>query len=479
MRPRNLLLVIAAGLASAAFSFLGTGLHPIRWLLWLAPVPVLAVAPRLHGSAAFLIGSVAWLIGEMNQWNYLRHEIGVPLQIVVLFFVIPAVVFGFGVLFTRSFLWSGSLFLAALAFPVYWVAYEYLTAIASPHSTWGNLAYTQMNCLPIIQIASITGLWGISFIVFLFAGTIAALLSGAGKSWKRRALAIAVGAVVCALFLFGKWRLQSNPSAQSVAVTLIAKDVPMSVYLGPEEQALKLLHEYAAEVRRATPAGKQAVVLPEKIGRLGERALAEVDALFSSAATATHAAIVLGLVRRTPSAAFNSSRFYSPDGKLEANYDKHHLLPGVEPEKPGDKRVLLDQPSGRWGLQICKDMDFPNLSREYAGEGANLLLVPAWDFNLDRWLHASMAVLRAVENGFALARSARDGVLTLSDNRGRILAEAATVPGGFVSITGKVNVARAATFYTRTGDWFAWLCVATFIVLLASRFLPRSRLAMP
>jgi apolipoprotein N-acyltransferase len=53
---------------------------------------------------------------------------------------------------------------------------------------------------------------------------------------------------------------------------------------------------------------------------------------------------------------------------------------------------------------------------------ANLLLVPTWDFNLDRWLHARMAVLRAVENGFALARSARNGLFTLSDNRGRILA---------------------------------------------------------
>jgi len=171
----------------------------------------------------------------------------------------------------------------------------------------------------------------------------------------------------------------------------------MSVYLGSEEQALRLLGEYAAEIPRITPAGTQAVVLPEKIGRLSETALAAVDSLYSSTAAETRAAIVLGLVRKMPSGAFNSSRLYSADGKLEANYDKHHLMPGVEPEKPGDKRVVLDEPSGRWGLQICKDMDFPKLSREYAAEGANLLLVPAWDFNLDRWLHARMAVLRAVE----------------------------------------------------------------------------------
>jgi apolipoprotein N-acyltransferase len=474
MGSRKLFFVAAAGLVSAALAYLGTGLHPIWWALWLAPIPVLAIAPRFHGSAAFLFGAIAWLIGEMNQWNYVTHAIELPLPITVLYFLTPAVFFGFGVLFVRSFLRRGSLFLASIAFPVYWVTYEYLTATASPHSTWGNLAYTQMDCLPVIQIAAVTGIWGISFIVFLFAGAAAALLTGAGRPRQRRMLAITAGFVVCAVLVFGKWRLQSNPSG-SVAVTLIAKDVPMSVYLGSEEQALKLFREYADEIRRVTPAGTQAVVLPEKIGRISESQLAEVDSLYSSAATATRAAIVLGLVRKTPSGAFNSSRLYTADGKLEANYDKHHLIPGVEPEKPGDKRVILEEPSGRWGLQICKDMDFPKLSREYGAKGANLLLVPAWDFNLDRWLHARMAVLRGVENGFALARSARNGLLTLSDNRGRIVTEKASVPDRFVSIIGKVNVSREKTFYTRAGDWFAWLCVAGFVSLLAFQLLAQSR----
>ena len=467
MRACNPFLVVAAGLASAALFYFGTGLHPIWWLLWLAPVSVLAIAPRVHGGAAFLLGSIAWLLGEMNQWHYLRHEIALPLRITILFFVITAVVFGLGVLFMRSFLRRESLFLASLAFPTYWVTCEYLNALASPHSTWGNLAYTQMNCLPVIQIASVTGLWGISFVVFLFAGAVAALMSGVGKPWQRRVLAIAVGFIVCAVFVFGEWRLRTNPSGQRVAVTLIAKDVPMSVYLGTEEQTLELFREYADKIRRVTPAGTQTVVLPEKIGRVSESVLAQVDALFSSAAADTRAAIVVGLVRQTTSGAFNSSRLYSPNGKLQANYDKHHLIPGVEPEKPGHARVILNQATGRWALQICKDMDFPELSRKYAAGGANLMLVPAWDFNVDRWLHSRMAILRGVENGFALARPARNGLLTLSDNRGRILAEAATVPGRFVSITGAVNVAREETFYARSGDWFAWLCVAGFVVLLS------------
>jgi apolipoprotein N-acyltransferase len=471
MRAQNLFVIAAAGLLSATLAYFGTGLHPIWWALWLAPIPVVAIAARLHGGIALLLGAIVWLIGEMNQWNYVRHAIELPPPVSILYFVVPAVVFGLGVLFARGFIRRGSLFLASFALPAYWVAYEYLTGMTSPHGTWGNLAYTQMNFLPVIQIAAVTGLWGISFIVFLFAGGAAVLLSGAGKPRQRRMLAIGVGFVVCAVLVFGKWRLQSNPSGQPISVTLIARDVPMSVYLGSEEEALRLLGEYAAEITRVTPSGTQAIVLPEKIGRISESALTAVDALYSSTAAATRAAIVLGLVRKTPSGAFNSSRLYSADGKLEANYDKQHLVPGVEPEKPGDKRVILDEPSGRWGLQICKDMDFPKLSRDYAVEGADLLLVPAWDFNLDRWLHARMAVLRAVESGFALARSARNGLLTLSDNRGRILAETATVPDHLVSISGNLNVARERTFYARTGDWFAWLCVAMFVSLLVFRLL--------
>ena len=270
MRFGKPFLIAAAGILSAVFAYFGTGLHPIWWALWLAPIPVLAISFRLRGGAAFVVAAFAWGIGEMNQWNYVRHQIELPPQITILYFLVSAVVFGLGVLLVRGLVRRGSLFLRRARFALVLADVRILTAIVSPHSTWGNLAYTQMNCLAVIQIAAITGLWGISFIVFLFASAVAALLSGAGTPWQRRALAVGVGFVICAVFVFGKWRLQSNPHGQSVAVTLIAKDVPMSVYLGSEEQALRLLGEYAAEIPRVTPAETQVVVLPEKIGRIGE-----------------------------------------------------------------------------------------------------------------------------------------------------------------------------------------------------------------
>src|SRR5436305_11827711 len=102
MVSRKFLLVVAAGVVSAAFAYLGTGLHPIWWGLWLAPIPVLAIAPRLHGSTAFFLGAIVWLMGEMSQWNYVKHAIELPPRIIILYFVVPDVVFGCGVLLDRK-----------------------------------------------------------------------------------------------------------------------------------------------------------------------------------------------------------------------------------------------------------------------------------------------------------------------------------------------------------------------------------------
>ena len=357
---RKAFLIAAAGIVSGTLFYFGTGLHPICWLLWLAPIPVLVIARQLRAGTAFLFAAIIWLIGEMNLWNYLTHGIELPLPLVIIFLLIPAVAFGLAILFTRSFhaarinLARGACFslllgglrisdrdqLASQHIRKSWLHANGRFADYSDHCHHWHLG-DQLHCISVCR------------------GSPSCLI-GAGKPKRRQcAGCFCRDRDWCSGVLYGIWRLHSNSTGQSSMVTLIAKDVPMSVYLGPEQQALELLQGYADEVRRATPAGTEVVVLPEKIGRLSEASLPQVDALFSSAAAATHSAIVLGMVRRTSPASFNSARFYSAAGKLEANYDKHHLLPGVEPEKPGDKRVVLDQPSGRWGLQICKDMDFP------------------------------------------------------------------------------------------------------------------------
>jgi apolipoprotein N-acyltransferase len=115
-------------------------------------------------------------------------------------------------------------------------------------------------------------------------------------------------------------------------------------------------------------------------------------------------------------------------------------------------------------------MDFAQPSRGYGQDGIGLLLVPAWDFDDDAWLHDRMAVLRGVEGGFTIARAARDGLLTVSDDRGRVLAQRASGSAPYATLLADVPVHHTATLYGRLGDWFAWTTLALLAFLLIGAF---------
>src|SRR5690242_14525757 len=132
MRATNFRIGVLAAIATAILAFFGTGLQPVWPLLWLAPIPLLVAATGLGAGATFLLGSVAWFVGELNQWIYFTGILSVPSPIVILFLLIPALLFGLGLLFTRSFLIRQWPILAALSFPTYWVTCEYLSALSSP-----------------------------------------------------------------------------------------------------------------------------------------------------------------------------------------------------------------------------------------------------------------------------------------------------------------------------------------------------------
>jgi apolipoprotein N-acyltransferase len=154
------------------------------------------------------------------------------------------------------------------------------------------------------------------------------------------------------------------------------------------------------------------------------------------------------------------------------------LVAADRPEQPTDsgteegRRLLTKYAreaaalAAQGALAVCKDMDFPGLGRRYAERGVSMLLVPAWDFTADGWLHSRMAVLRGVEGGFAVVRAARGGRLTVSDDRGRIVAEATSAEAPVVSLLAEVRVGRAGTPYSALGDWFAWLSGGLFAVAL-------------
>jgi apolipoprotein N-acyltransferase len=457
--------ILGAIATSAAALYFGTGVHPIWWLPWLAPLPLLLIAPRLSLWQAFASSLLSTSAGGLNIWYYLHRVLGVPLVPTLLIIFLPAAVFALGVLFFRRCVLRGGLLRAAMSFPVFWVSYEFLNASTSIHSTAGNLAYSQMNFLPILQIASVTGIWGISFCVLLFPSTIAAILGIPGQTKSKKILATSVGIFFLVIVGFGEWRLHTSPPAPLVTVALLASDLPENLLPSTGDDSLRLLHDYAAQANALSAQHVEAIVIPEKISVVLESYRPEVDALFSDTASRTGATVVVGLIRRDPQGLWNEARIYSPGAPAPLTYEKHHMLPPFESQfVVGRSRTILHQPSGLWGITICKDMDFLQLSREYGLEGTGLLLVPAWDFDLDGWWHGRMAILRGVEDGFSIARAPRHGILTISDDRGRILAERTTSAQPFVTLLGQAPVQHHVTLYSRWGNWLAWLCSVLLVL---------------
>jgi len=463
-------LCVAAIGATAVLLFFGTGLHPLWPLMWFAPLPALLLAPRISRRLAFAVATCGWIIGSLNMASYMR-TVEVPLPVMLLAMVGPAAIFGLAVLLARAFMLRRSPWLAALAVPAVWVTYEFIQQITSPHSTFGSIAYTQMNFLPVLQVASLIGAVGISFLLMFFPAAIAALASPNAAPRQRRSLAAGVIVVMAAALAFGEWRLHSAPQSAEVTVGLIASDERQNVFPESSAKSVRLFHDYIEHIPELTAQGAQVVVIPEKLGVVVDPETKDVDAMFEQAAAQNKATIVVGVVRRSGSSAFNEARVYQPGQDEVLDYSKHHMLPAFEYMfVPGKTRTEMQQPSGRWGVAICKDMDFPKLSRQYGDDGVGLMLVPAWDFGSDGWLHGRMAILRGIESGFSIARAPKQGVLTVTDDRGRVLAELNTAAAPFASLVARVPVRHAETLYARLGDWFGWLNVALLVALIVDAF---------
>jgi apolipoprotein N-acyltransferase len=307
--------------------------------------------------------------------------------------------------------------------------------------------------------------------LFLFAGALAMSLSPETKSGNRARVPQYVAIFLIAVLVYSFWWLRSGPARQHVVEVALMGTGSGHHFPEDDSATLALLRSYLEKIDTGAAQGAGVIVLPEKIGVVSDQGTAAVDALFQATAARAHAFIVVGVDRGTQTQRANEARVYSPAGTLAGVYDKHHLIPRIEDvDKPGSGRTVFDQPSGIWGVEVCKDMDFPRLSRQYGHDGVGLLLVPAWDFVIDGWLHGRMAILRGVESGFSIARAAKQGRLTLTDDRGRVLAEQNGETAFSASVVADVPVSHDVTLYDLWGNWFAWLVLAALAAMLLTAF---------
>ncbi|HTY85194.1 MAG TPA: nitrilase-related carbon-nitrogen hydrolase [Silvibacterium sp.] len=464
---RRATVILCAVMLTASAYFLSSGLHRIWWLVWLAPLPVLLLAPRLRVWQAFNVALIARALGALNFWHYIRDVVQFPLWLSLATILIPAAMFAFAVAFYCGLMRKGNPWLAILAFPVTMVAAEYLFSLSQ--GTFINTGYTQLTDLPILQLAAITGLWGISFSVNLLPAGLAVLVSAPARLRLRMAAALA--AIYACVLFYGLLRLQTTPeSSNSVLVGLVETHAGQNIFPPDAQATIALMHEYASQVQPLAARGAQFVVFPEMSALIPDSTSAKVDELFQNTARDAHVQVLLGILHITDHGAYNEGRLYSATGEIETIYRKHHLVPTWERRStPGTAISVLPQPAGRIGIEICRDMDYPELARRYAKQQVGLVLVPAWDqgIGVDAAWHGHLSLMRSVEDGFTMVRDAKNGLLTASDDRGRILAEESTrSDGALVTMLATVPVRHDSTLYQKWGDWFAWVDLVALIALL-------------
>jgi apolipoprotein N-acyltransferase len=465
-----------ACLASGVLFYFGTGLHPAWPLTWLAPVPVLVLALRVSAARAFLAAGLAMFLGGLNEAPYLARLAPVP--VVALALLLPSLAFGACVLFFRKAARRWPRPMPVLALPAAWTAFEFLLSFNPGSGSATSLAYTQVAALPVLQLAALTGIWGISFLVMLVASGVA-LACNRPTEWVG-ALSVPA-AVLGAVLLYGFVRLRTPMSSSSLTVGLATSDSAMRFFgTTGGDTARTIATDYALSVDALAARGAQLVVLPEKAIAVTRETEPGVLTPLRNRARALRVGIVAGVNHVDPPPPRNVAMVIGADGDVLLEYNKTHLVPGFESDyTPGTTVGTFDTRWGKLGVAVCKDLDFPRSIRAYGRDGVRVLLVPAWDFGEDGQFHARMAIVRGVENGFALARTAARGRLTVTDDRGRVIGDTASDAGAKVLAVYDAPLGSGSAPYSRWGDWFAWACLAASLTLVAAGWPRTLTVSMP
>jgi apolipoprotein N-acyltransferase len=397
---------------------------------------------------------------------------------------------------------------ALVAAPFLWVAVE-LARTRVTGFPWNLLGTAQVDNISLSRITTWTGVYGVSFEIMLVNVAVAAAFLVPRK--KRRTLLIAS---VAAAAVLQAGRLVEAPALSADHAALLVQEnisVQANWTRDAFERTLRELTDLSAKTVAAnsSPApdsthGKvDFIVWPESPAPFFAS-----DPLFrnplSEMAQATHTWVVTGAIGSTPamqggksaSQIFNSAALVSPSGDWAARYDKVHLVPfgeylpfpqlfafagGLTKEvgefQSGASRAPLDAGNTRLGVFICYESVFPGEVREFADQGAQVLV----NLSNDGWYgdsgayaqHLNQTRMRAIENDRWILSATNTGVTASIDPYGRTVARlprkersALVAPYALTSVT---------TFYTRHGDWFCWLCAIISAGALIARFAIRGK----
>ena len=457
-RSRRLIAAILSG----AMISITAGLHPWWPIAWIAVTPLLAAAFIASPREAAGLAVLTAVVGCISTTGY-YFEVAGPI-VALLAPVGRAVELVVAVTLTRRAVVQWRHWSSIFVYPALTAGFDMLESSFSGHGSSASFALSQMNAIAVIQIAALVGSSSVVFTVNLFASALAVAWYQRSGLGQFRTGYLVAGLWVFGALAFGFIRVAAARSEPQVSIGLVAIDTPVKVQAGSIDTAPWTTYKKAID--DAAQRGARIVVLPEKIAPLTQSEASPLRRALAAVAKSDQVDLLVGVTITTPDRKQNRAWLLNPSGATEADYSKRHLVPGFEDAfVPGRVKMIRIVQGTLTGIAICRDMDFPRLGREYSRQDVRLMLVPAWDFGRDNWQHSRVAILRGVEGGYAIARAARDGFLTLSDSYGRVLYQAPSSNRPYASLVARVPVGTGVTLYTLVGNTFGWLALVLGVAL--------------
>jgi apolipoprotein N-acyltransferase len=496
------------------------------WLAWFGLVPLLWVLSTRGPGSGFLlahacgmlviIGGFFWIL-EIDRYTWLHH--------VFLVAYLGLYVGLFGLAFSLICQRWG-LIPAFAAAPFIWVALEYLRSnLAFLALPWLLLSHSQYEYVPIIQVAAVTGAYGISFLIVLVNAALAMVvlnvgrrLRGAVSSASELPSSSAILGMIfftatfaTSVLLYGEAKLSTAIEGPEFTVAVVQANIAQE-RKWDRQHAEDIMTNFTDLSRRALVDQPDLIVWPETATPGSISRNRRVNARVHNLARELEVSLLLGSSqqRKFGSVAearldYRNSAFLIPPARgavKHQRYDKIRLLPFGEylPLKQiipwdaidipdvggytaGSEFTVFEMSDARFAVTICWENIFPDLVRQFVRNGAQFII----NITNEAWFgktaapyqFLSMSVLRAVENGVFVIRCANTGISGFIDPKGRVYARVANKQGVdiFISgvLTGSVILQKSKTLYTRFGDWFVWFSIAAAIISIGTAFVVRRK----
>lgn len=474
---------------AAALLLFANGVDTIPIAAWLAPVFLLRFVRSQNLRVGVPVAYILLMAEFAFQFRGMVPLPGIAYYVFLIAWALPLVA---PYLIDRLLAHRLDGLASSLVFPTAWVVSEYVLS-KGPYGTWGSAAYSQYGNLPLEQLVSVTGLWGITFLIGWFAAVCNWLWEeGLDSGRTRRGVLLCIGTIATVMLLGGARMALFPPSSETVRVASLSarKSGPeLSDAVSRRMFEDKATNEDMVVIRRwAAARDDDLLARAEREMQAGARIVfwGEANAIVmkdDEAAFVTRGAqlaakyraylgMAIGVWDRGHSRPFeNKLVLIQPNGLVAWEYNKARPVPGPEAamQVRGDGKLrVLDTPYGRVSSIICFDGDFPQLLAQAGALRIDMVIDPSNDWRaIDPW-HTQMASFRAIEQGFNLIRQTSQGLSAAFDYQGRRLAAMDYYQARDEDMVSQVPTKGVRTIYSRLGDWFAWACLAELVLLIFS-----------